>query len=106
MKNSIKDATMGLGARRRLCRKYNPANALSNRRLLKRLSHPVQVSFEDLRRAIEEWEADFNEYNDRTRKSLDDDQIALALQDMCPELLQNHIELHAARMTTADHKRD
>ena len=92
---------MGLDAWRRLCKEYDLVNAMSNRRLLKKLTHPGQVSIEQLRRHLEEWETDLKEYQDRTSKNLDDDQLALALQDMCPDVLQNHLELHAARLSTS-----
>ena len=38
-------------------KEYDPINALSNRRLLRKLTHPQQVGLEHLRTSIEEWEA-------------------------------------------------
>ena len=93
---------MGLDAWRRLCSEYDPVNAISNHRLLKKLTHPSQVSSDHLRRTMEEWEADLKEHRDRTSKNLDDDQMALALRDMRPESLQNHLELHASRLKTSE----
>ena len=100
VKNSCKGETMGLDAWRRLCKEFDPRSATANRRLLKKLTQPEQSNLENLRRSLEQWEADLKEYQDRTHKDLDDDQKCLALQDMSPEALQNHLELHASRLST------
>ena len=73
-------------------------NAMSNRRLLRKLTHPSQQSLDHLRKAIEDWEADLREYVDRGGKDLEDDQKSLSIQDMCPDVLREHIELQAARL--------
>eukprot|EP00973_Karenia_brevis_P063009 8759210-Karenia_brevis.AAC.1 len=91
---------MGLDAWRRLAKEYDPINAMSNRRLLRKLTHPAQVGLDGLRKALEEWDADLREYRERTQKDLDDDQKALSIQDMCPTNLQDHLELQAARLNT------
>lgn len=55
VKDSCKGETMGLDGRRRLCNEFDPRTARSNRSLLKRLTHPGQISLGYLRRSIEEW---------------------------------------------------
>ena len=61
VKNSEKGPAMGLDAWRRLCKEFDPVNATSNRKLLRRLTHPPQASLDTLRRFLEEWEADLRE---------------------------------------------
>eukprot|EP00973_Karenia_brevis_P003579 497190-Karenia_brevis.AAC.1 len=39
-------------------------------------------------------------YVDRGGKDLEDDQKSLSIQDMCPDILREHIELQAARLST------
>ena len=100
VKNALKGDCMGLDAWRRLCKEYDPVNALSNRRLLRKLTHPQQVSLDNLRKTIEEWESNYREYRDRTGKELDDDQMSLSIQDMCPDSMREHLELQASRLNS------
>ena len=102
VKNACKGDSMGLDAWRRLSKEYDPVNAMSNRRLLRKLTHPEQASLENLRKHIEEWEHSLREYEDRTGKNLEDDQTALFITNMCPESLRDHLEIQASRLNTYD----
>ena len=77
---------MGLNAWRRLSQEYDPVNATSNRKLLRRLVHPKQVSLDVFRRPLKEWVADPKEYKDRTGGDFEENQKCLSLQDMCPTM--------------------
>ena len=68
--------------------------------VLRKLTHPTQVALGNLRATIEEWEANYREYRDRTGKDLDDDQKSLNVQDMCPDSLRHHLEVQASRLNT------
>ena len=76
VKNSAK--YMGLDAWRRLSRAYDPNNPQSNMRLLKKILQAQPTDINNLKQAIETWEADYTLYKERTGESLSD-----AMQRMC-----------------------
>ena len=100
VKNALKGESKGLDAWRRLCKEYDPINAMSNRRLLRKIVQPQQQSLDNLRQAIEEWENDLREYTERAGRDLEDEQKQIGIQDLCPDSLRNHLELQAGRLKT------
>ena len=90
----------GLDAWRRLCHVYEPHNARSNMRLLRRILVQPRSTLEQLRASIDKWEADLAEYVQRGNKDLDDAQKTTILLSMVPETLEDHLEMNIARLDT------
>ena len=70
----------------------------ANPRLLKKILQPTQKSLEELRGAIETWEAECQRYIGRVGEPLSDSVRRLTLQPMCPSPLSDHLDFHAARL--------
>lgn len=100
----MRNAVSGSGADgwRKLSREYEPNTAQSNYRLLGKILHPKSVELKDLRACLETWEKTYSEYVQRTGDQLTDPARRLCLQAQCPAGLQEHLELHAARLSTYD----
>ena len=90
----------GLDAWRRLCHVYEPNNARSNMRLLRRILVQPRSTLEQLRASIDKWEADLVEYVQRGGRDLDDDQKVTILLSMVPEQLEDHLEMNIGRLDT------
>ena len=90
----------GLDAWRRLCHVYEPRNARSNMRLLRRILVQPRFTLEQLRASIDKWEADLAEYVQRGNKDLEDAQKVTILLSMVPETLEDHLEMNIARLDT------
>eukprot|EP00435_Cladocopium_sp_Y103_P044288 s116_g12.t1 len=52
--------------------------------------------------AIETWERLYTQYQERTSDSLSDATRRLCLQSLCPDVLSDHLDLHASRLGTYD----
>ena len=102
VKNTSRGSHFGLEAMRRLLCKYDPQNPQANSALLKKVLHPSQCSLDKLREGLESWENLKREYEDRRKKPLEDDICRSCLQQMCPNKLQDHLDLQASRLTTYD----
>jgi hypothetical protein len=98
VRNSEK--AMGLDAWRRLWREYDPNNAVSNFRLLRSVISPKQVTIGEVRGAVEEWQRKYKEYSERTTETLPDSVQRSCIQSICPEHLQDHLDLHTVRVGT------
>ena len=85
---------------RRLCHVYEPHNARSNMRLLRRILVQPRATLEQLRAAIDKWEADLAEYVRRGNRDLDDPQKVTILLSMVPEQLEDHLEMNIGRLDT------
>ena len=90
----------GLDAWRRLCHVYEPHNARSNMRLLRRILVQPRATLEQLRAAIDKWEADLAEYVQRGNRDLDDPQKVTILLSMVLEQLEDHLEMNIGRLDT------
>ena len=90
----------GLDAWRRLCHVYEPHNARSNMRLLRRILVQPRATLEQLRAAIDKWEADLAEYVQRGNRDLDEPQKVTILLSMVPEQLEDHLEMNIGRLDT------
>ena len=101
VKNTSLGSHFGLEAMRRLLCKYDPQNPQANSALLKKVLHPSQCSL-DNREGLESWENLKRKYEDRRKKPLEDDICRSCLQQMCPNKLQDHLDLQASRLTTYD----
>ena len=86
VKNTSRGSHFGLEAMRRL---YSA--------LLKKVLHPSHCSLDKLREGLESWENLKREYEDRRKKPLEDDICRSCLQQMCPNKLQDHLNLQASR---------
>ena len=101
-KNTSRGSHFGLEAMRRLLCKYDPQNPQANSALLKKVLHPSQCSLDKLREGLLSWENLKRKYEDRRKKPLEDDISRSCLQQMCPNKLQDHLDLQASRLTTYD----
>ena len=90
----------GLDAWRRLCHVYEPNNARSNMRLLRRILVQPRFTLEQLRASIDKWEADLVEYVQRGGRDLDHAQKVTILLSMVPEQLEDHLEMNMGRLDT------
>ena len=87
---------------RRLLCKYDPQSPQANSALLKNVLHPSQCSLIKLREGLESWENLERKYEDRRKKPLVDDICRSCLQQMCPNKLQDHLDVQAPRLTSYD----
>ena len=78
------------------------SNPQANSALLKKVLHPSQCSLDKLREGLESWENLKRKYEDRSKKPLEDDICRSCPQQMCPNKLQDHLDLQASRLTTYD----
>ena len=69
---------------------------------MKKVLHPSQCSLDKLREGLESWENLKRKYEDRRKKPLEDDICRSCLQQMCPNKLQDHLDLQASRLTSYD----
>ena len=99
-KNTSRGSHSGLEVMRRLLCKYDPQNPQANSALLKKVLHPSQCSLDKLREGLESWENLKRKYGDRKKKPLEDDICRSCLQQMCPNKLQDHLDLQASRLTS------
>ena len=99
VKNTSRGSHFGLEAMRRLLCKYDSQNPQANSALLKKVLHPSQCSLDKLREGLESWENLKRKYEDRRKKPLEDDICRSCLQQMCPNKLQDHLDLQASRLT-------
>ena len=102
VKNTSRRSHFGLESMRRLLCKYDPQNPQSNSALLKKVLHPSQCSLDKLREGLESWENLKRKYEDRRKKPLEEDICRSCLQQMCPNMLQDHLDLQASRLTSYD----
>eukprot|EP00435_Cladocopium_sp_Y103_P028751 s1055_g7.t1 len=101
LRNSV--AQSGLDGWRRLSREYEPQTAQSNYHLLAKVLRPARTKeLSSLRGAIETWERLYTQYQERTSDSLSDATRRLCLQSLCPDVLSDHLDLHASRLGTYD----
>ena len=102
VKNTSRGTHFGLEALRGLLSKYDPQNPQANSALLKKVLHPQQCSLDKLREGLESWENLKRKYEERRKKQLEDDICRSCLQQMCPNKLQDHLDLQASRLTDYD----
>ena len=102
VKNTSRGTHFGLEALRRLLSKYDPQNPQANSALLKKVLHPQQCSLDKLREGLESRENLKRKYEERRKKQLEDDICRSCLQQMCPNKLQDHLDLQASRLTDYD----
>ena len=102
VKKTSRGSHFGLEAMRRLLCKYDPQNPQAHSFLLKKVLHPSQCSLDKLREGLESWENLKRKYEDRRKKPLEDDICRSCLQQMCPNKLQDNLDLQASRLTSYD----
>ena len=102
VKNISRGTHFGLEALRRLLSKYDPQNPQANPALLKKVLRPQQCSLDKLREGLESWENLKRKYEERRKKQLEDDICRSCLQQLCPNRLQDHLDLQASRLTDYD----
>ena len=69
-------------------------------RLLRRILVQPRATLEQLRAAIDKWEADLAEYVQRGNRDLDDPPKVTILLSMVPEQLEDHLEMNIGRLDT------
>ena len=102
VKNTSRGGHFGLEAMRRLLCKYDPQDPPANSALLKKVLHPSQCSLDNLGEGIKSCENLTRKYEDRRKKPLEDDICRRCLRQMCPNKLQDHLDLRASRLTSYD----
>ena len=68
------------------------------------VTNPKQASFENLRQAIATWETEVTEYETASDSKIDARTRLLCLEDMCPDVLQQHIASKENLTTYAEYK--
>ena len=83
-------------------------NHSKRKRHLKReyraVTNPKQATFDNLRQAIANWETEIVEYQTASGITVDDRTRLLCLEDLCPDLLQQHIASKENLTTYAGYK--
>ncbi len=68
------------------------------------VSNPKQATFENLRQAIAGWEKDLADYETAADHRMDDRTRLLCLEDICPDILQQHLASKDELKTYAGYK--
>ena len=68
------------------------------------VTNPKQASFENVRQAIVQWESDVTEYENAADDRLDPRTRILCLEDICPDVLQQHLASTDNLKTYAEYK--
>ena len=103
VRNSSKG--MGLDAWRRLCAKYDPSNPQTNLVLLKKVLNPPRSSMDHLQSNLERWEREVRTYCARSRETITGSIRKMLLHSLVPERVQEHLEIHGAKLLTYDETR-
>ena len=74
------------------------------RKEYKRVIHPKQVSFENLKKAMMTWEAELAQYQLAAHYEMSDRDKIMCLEDMCPDILQQHLDSKDNLNTFAEYK--
>ena len=108
VKNTSRGIHFGLEAMRRPLCKYDPQNPQANSALLKKVKkvlHPSQCSLDNSKKDLKvgsTWKESMRIVSDRRKKPLEDDICGSCLQQMCPNKLQDQLDLQASRLTSYD----
>ena len=92
----------GLEAWRRLTRRWDPMSVGRKRNMLANVLNPEQATMQTLSNAIEAWKRDVGQYEDRSKKPLDEDIKSAVLISICPKVLQTHLHLNQTRFIDYD----
>ena len=68
------------------------------------VTNPRQATFENVRQAIVRWETDVTEYENAADSRLDPRTRISCLEDICPDVLQQHLASKDGLKTYAEHK--
>jgi len=68
------------------------------------VTNPKQATFENVRQAIVQWESDVTEYENAADNRLDPRTRISCLEDICPDLLQQHLASKDNLKTYAEYK--
>ena len=95
----------GYEAWRRLARRYDPSTGGRKKNLLNQILRVPRSDLKSLSRDIERWEDQVRNYErrkgaDGSRLQLQDDIKCAALEGMCPESLEQHIQMNSHRLLT------
>ena len=77
---------------RQLCDEGFSGRERHLRKEYRRITHPKQSSFENLKKAILDWEQELAQYQAASGKELGEKERILCLEDLCPDLLQQHLD--------------
>eukprot|EP00959_Pyramimonas_sp_CCMP1952_P148482 3106537-Pyramimonas_sp.AAC.1 len=92
----------GFASWRRLVRRWDPMNLGRKRSILMRVLNQPEQKLENLSSAIEAWTQDITRYQQRAKKTIDDDIKTAVLISMCPNPLKQHLQLNQNRFDFYD----
>ncbi|CAK0851674.1 unnamed protein product [Prorocentrum cordatum] len=92
----------GFESWRRLVRRWDPMNLGRKRSILMRVLNQPEQKLENLSSAIEAWTQDITRYQQRAKKTIDDDIKTAVLISMCPNPLKQHLQLNQNRFDFYD----
>ncbi|CAK0844667.1 unnamed protein product [Prorocentrum cordatum] len=92
----------GFESWRRLVRRWDPMNLGRKRSILMRVLNQPEQKVENLSSAIEAWTQDITRYQQRAKKTIDDDIKTAVLISMCPNPLKQHLQLNQNRFDFYD----
>ena len=77
---------------RQLCDEGFSARDRNLRKEYRKVAHPKQATFEGLKRAILDWENELAQYELASGKTMSEADKVMCLEDICPDILQQHFE--------------
>ena len=92
----------GFESWRRLVRRWDPMNLGRKRSILLRVLNQPEHKLEYLSSAIESWTQDVTRYQQRAKKTIDEDIKTAVLISMCPNPLKQHLQLNQNRFDFYD----
>ena len=77
---------------RQLCDEGFSGRERHLRKEYRKITHPKQATFETLKKAILDWEQELAQYQAASGKELGEKEKTLCLEDLCPDILQQHLD--------------
>ena len=74
------------------------------RREYRKVTHPKQATFENLKRAIMDWETELGQYQAASGTEMSEKEKIICLEDLCPDLLQQHLDSKESLKTYGQYK--
>ena len=97
LKNCARHKFKGFESWRRLIKRWDPLSAGRQRAVLSKVLAPEEAKMTNLSSAIEDWLKEVADYEDRSRKKVDEEIKTSVLIKMCPNPLRLHLELNHAK---------
>ena len=74
------------------------------RREYRKVTHPKQATFENLKKAIMDWETELGQYQAASGTEMSEKEKIICLEDLCPDLLQQHLDSKESLKTYGQYK--